>query len=565
MPNAYPPASHPHNHPWRDLIALFLFFWFFSAFVPLLLLLSGSPDWLALKRTAIASLLWLIVPLLFPRLTKPFCAVVGLLLWGCSLLAVGYVALYDLPLMKSAFFVIFESSPTEAGEFFRQMFTWKIPALIALYSLVSWYLWRCLHPVWLPKKVVSLFSIITLLAIFAPPFFRYGLMPRATSEVIDRLERNAFWDVAINYTRHTLQLQQLQRLNAAGTQVADLVDATGNAPRTLVLVIGESTSKSRMSLYGYARPTTPHLRARAEAGELAVFTNAVAPAEATVHVLSLALNFADSQHPELLFERPSLIRLMQQAGYKTFWIENQAPGFQDSLQTAYAQQADTAQFLNLNNRWRGDTTTSLDENVLPAFQTALANPAPRKFIVVHLMGAHSKFDQRYPTNFAHFSGEQGTPAGLTAGALATYNAYDNAVLYDDFVLDSLIGELAQSGEDGFLLYFSDHGEEVYDTPPHDRLGRNVGEMTRNALEVPFLLWRSPGWQRAHPLDLHRALDRPFSTEDLIYTVSDLAGLSYAGFAPERSIVNPAFVPRPRWVGYPGAILDFDRHFGAAVR
>lgn len=34
-------------------------------------------------------------------------------------------------------------------------------------------------------------------------------------------------------------------------------DESGNEPRTLVLVIGESTQRGRMSLYGYPRETTP--------------------------------------------------------------------------------------------------------------------------------------------------------------------------------------------------------------------------------------------------------------------------------------------------------------------
>lgn len=35
-----------------------------------------------------------------------------------------------------------------------------------------------------------------------------------------------------------------------------------NQPNTLVLVIGESTNRNRMSLYGYNRETTPILDAK---------------------------------------------------------------------------------------------------------------------------------------------------------------------------------------------------------------------------------------------------------------------------------------------------------------
>jgi hypothetical protein len=56
------------------------------------------------------------------------------------------------------------------------------------------------------------------------------------------------------------------------------------------------------------RATTPYLAARAATGELDVFDDTAAPAVYTLNVLRLALNFSDSQHPELLLERPSLDR-----------------------------------------------------------------------------------------------------------------------------------------------------------------------------------------------------------------------------------------------------------------
>jgi heptose-I-phosphate ethanolaminephosphotransferase len=39
----------------------------------------------------------------------------------------------------------------------------------------------------------------------------------------------------------------------------NLKDTMANQPATLVLVIGESTNRQRMSLYGYPRETTPEL------------------------------------------------------------------------------------------------------------------------------------------------------------------------------------------------------------------------------------------------------------------------------------------------------------------
>ncbi|WP_438883943.1 sulfatase-like hydrolase/transferase, partial [Bacillus cereus group sp. BC317] len=71
------------------------------------------------------------------------------------------------------------------------------------------------------------------------------------------------------------------------------------------------------------------------------------------------------------------------------------------------------------------------------------------------------------------------PPGLSSDGLESYNDYDNANLYNDYVVASLIKDYKATDPNGFLLYFSDHGEEVYDTPPHKTQGRNEDSPTRH--------------------------------------------------------------------------------------
>ncbi|MBR7514039.1 sulfatase-like hydrolase/transferase, partial [Mycobacterium tuberculosis] len=55
----------------------------------------------------------------------------------------------------------------------------------------------------------------------------------------------------------------------------NLKAADADKPSTLVLVIGESTNRQRMSLYGYGRETTPELDKLKD--QLAVFDNVITP------------------------------------------------------------------------------------------------------------------------------------------------------------------------------------------------------------------------------------------------------------------------------------------------
>lgn len=72
------------------------------------------------------------------------------------------------------------------------------------------------------------------------------------------------WQFLTGYYQYRQQLNSLTKLlneNNALPPLANFKDESGNEPRTLVLVIGESTQRGRMSLYGYPRETTPELDA----------------------------------------------------------------------------------------------------------------------------------------------------------------------------------------------------------------------------------------------------------------------------------------------------------------
>lgn len=230
-----------------------------------------------------------------------------------------------------------------------------------------------------------------------------------------------------------------------------------------------------------SRPITPRLDAlRKSDTNLIVFNDVY-----TIELLQQALTFADQQQPDRYLTQPSLMNMMKQAGYKTFWITNQQTTTKrNTMLTVFSQQTDRQFYLN---NQRTQSSRQYDDAVLTPFDEVLRDPADKKFIVVHLLGTHMKYLYRYPESYERFNDRKGIPATLSDPQAETYNSYDNAVLYNDFVVDSLIETFARHEPNGFLLYFSDHGEDVYETPPHNVLGRNEGAPTRAMYTVPFIL------------------------------------------------------------------------------
>nr|HBK6104345.1 phosphoethanolamine transferase CptA [Citrobacter freundii] len=487
---------------------------------------------------------------------------------AASLAALSYYVIYGQEFSQSVLYVMFETNANEASEYLSQYFSLKIVLIALAYTAVAILLWTRLRPVHIPSPWRYLVSFALLYGLILHPmtvntFIKHKPFEKTLNGLASRMEPAAPWQFISGYYQYRQQLTALNSLlneNNALPPLANFKDSSGDAPRTLVLVIGESTQRGRMSLYGYPRETTPELDALHKSDpNFTVFNNVVTSRPYTIEILQQALTFANEKNPDLYLTQPSLMNMMKQAGYKTFWITNQQTmTARNTMLTVFSKQTDKQFYMN---QQRTQSAREYDSNVLAPFKEVLADPAPKKFIIVHLLGTHIKYKFRYPDGQGKFDNNvDNVPAGLSDDELEAYNDYDSANVYNDHIIASLIKDYKATDPNGFLLYFSDHGEEVYDTPPHKTQGRNEDNPTRHMYTVPFLLWTSEKWQAAHPRDFSQDVNRKYSSSELIHTWSDLAGFTYDGFDPTRAITSPQFKETTRWIGNPykkNALIDYD--------
>ncbi|MFI3038951.1 phosphoethanolamine transferase CptA [Atlantibacter hermannii] len=561
-------AQVKRSFSWPALAWVLTYFWYFSSVLQIIILASGYSGTNGLRDSLLYSSLWLIPVLLFPGKTRVIAGAIGIVLWAVSACALAYYVIYGQEFSQSVLFVMFETNANEAGEYLSQYFSFKLLFILLAYTAGAIFLWFRLRPVYLSWPWRYGVCTLVLGGLIIYPLANNILIKHrsptdALSSLGSRMEPAAPWQIVNGYAQYRLQLNHLQGLLDKNRQLpplANLKDNNGDAPRTLVLVIGESTQRGRMSLYGYGRDTTPELKALRDSDpNLTVFNNVVTSRPYTIEILQQALTFANEQNPDRYLTQPSLMNMMKQAGYKTFWITNQQTmTARNTMLAVFSKQTDVQYYMN---QQRTQSAREYDTNVLAPFKTVLADPAPKKFIIVHLLGTHLKYKYRYPENWGKFDGQTTSlPTGLSEEQQEAYNDYDNANRFNDHVVSTLIKDFKQTSPNGFLLYFSDHGEEVYDTPPHDIQGRNEAQPTRPMYTIPFIVWTSPGWMASHPRDMRADADRKYSSAELIHTWSDLAGLSYDGYDPTRSIVNPAFKESTRWIGNPyqkNALRDYD--------
>lgn len=233
------------------------------------------------------------------------------------------------------------------------------------------------------------------------------------------------------------------------------------SPLTIVLVMGESLTPNHMSLYGYGRKTTPFLE------ELAgdpgfVHRKGYSAAGATRAALPMfyTLQYHPLDENRLRRQDSNLFRLAKQHGFRTWYLSAQNSNCLNGVDLDPIDVMITA-----------DTRPELFEREKDEGLLQLVREVPsggKNFIVVHQRNVHLP----YQANIEHRPAFQRFPTEELPFEDSTINAYDNAVLYADYLYQQLLQELRQKTDGPLYVFFtSDHGEKLGENGHwgHDRL------------------------------------------------------------------------------------------------
>ena len=205
----------------------------------------------------------------------------------------------------------------------------------------------------------------------------------------------------------------------------------------VVLAIGEAIRQKNLNLYGYTNNiTTPLLSKTANLHSL----NGIARLGSTLYALREILKKDDIK----------LTNITNSAGIDTSCFVNYTLYDNCSVKEI--------EYIPKNGAKR------LDEGVIPMLESNLKTyKNGHRFITLHLGGgAHGPiYSYRYPDSFQKFKPFCKNPDMLNQCTKEQrYNAYDNAILYQDYVIDKIIKTLENSNAPYVFIYVSDHGESL---------------------------------------------------------------------------------------------------------
>lgn len=350
-----------------------------------------------------------------------------------------------------------------------------------------------------------------------------------------------------------LAAKQVDRLLATSEHVS--VESCDFRSPQIVLIIGESYNRHRSQLYGYQRPTTPRQLQRMQDSTLVAFTDVVAPWNLTSfvfkHMFSLHCIGDDGEWCDsLLF--PQVFR---KAGYHVKFLTNQF------LPKSGEEVYDFSGGFFLNNPTlsralfdeRNSKLHRYDEGLLEDYDRMVAKKRyPHQLTIFHLMGQHVDYRARFPMK----TRRKFTPADYNRTDLSPQrqqiNAdYDNAVLYNDSVVDQIIRRF--ENENAIVIYVPDHGEECFNgsLPFYGRMhSADIDyRLAREEFEIPFWIWASDEYRMTHPYGwkaIQEYRHRPLMTDALPHTLLFLGGIHSNYYRKDYDVLNAEYnTKRPR--------------------
>jgi arylsulfatase A-like enzyme len=441
-----------------------------------------------------------------------------------------------------------------------------------LFALLAWC-WPRLVPARLAVFSFLFLGFVSLLLLFSPQLHEYAsillgaglatvsshfLTPRVRQ--FDPYRRRTLRAMLTVTAGVALGRYAWSRYSEAQAR-AKLPPVRGDEPNVLLIVL-DTVRAANLSLYGYPRPTTPHLERFAQQGVR--FEQALSTAPWTL--ASHATMFTGRYPHELSVDwwvpldatYPTLAEFLGQHGYLTagFVANTRYCSYEHGLDRGFAHYEDyplsaehiavssslvrylsTAPGLRELTRDREFPRRKSAAEINHTFLSWLARQEQRPFFAfLNYFDAHAPyvppppFDLRFgPRRASSWNRLAATQFIPPRELKAMVDGYDGALAYLDTHLDLLFAELERRGilENTLVLITSDHGEEFGE---HGLLDHG-NSLYLASVHVPLVI-RFPG-----RVPIGRAIRAPVSLRDLAATVMHMLNLQGESPFPGESLAR----------------------------
>lgn len=268
-----------------------------------------------------------------------------------------------------------------------------------------------------------------------------------------------------------------------------------------VLVIGESQNRAHMQAYNYHRATTPWLDSMKNDKNMLLFTKAYSCHTHTVPTLLYALTAKNQYNNIAVKNAVSVLEVAEAAGFETVWLSNQVKySAWDTPVTSIASEANQQKWIN-STLGESTNTDYFDGKLIEELEKIKITD--KMLIVMHLMGNHGSYEQRYPKAFEKYDGKN------------TIDKYDNSIIYNDYVMSQVYKRARKIPNFKGLVYCSDHADAIDKNLSHD-----AAQFDFDMTHIPLYIYLSDSYIRnnsAKYKSLEKQKNKLF-TNDLLFNL-----------------------------------------------
>jgi len=275
-----------------------------------------------------------------------------------------------------------------------------------------------------------------------------------------------------------------------------------NKKSVIVLVIGESARRQNFSLYGYKKNTNPLLSKTPnlfhfDATSCATYTTAgvkcILEHTSTDELYEILPNYLYRNNVEVIWRT-------------TNWGE-------PPIHIKNYQNTDA-----LMPNCKGDGC-KFDEVLLSGLkEQILASKKNKILIVLHTSTSHGPtYSKKYPPQFEVFKPVCNSVELGNCSQTDLINAYDNTIIYTDYILHQLIENLKELKEyNSAMLFVSDHGESLGEKNLYMH-GVPMSIAPKEQYEIPFIVWLSDSSKQLKP-------NKMLSQNNVFHSVLNFLGI-----------------------------------------
>lgn len=268
-----------------------------------------------------------------------------------------------------------------------------------------------------------------------------------------------------------------------------------------VLVIGELQNRAHMQAYNYHRATTPWLDSMKNDKNMLLFTKAYSCHTHTMPTLLYALTAKNQYNNIAVKNAVSVLEVAEAAGFETVWLSNQVKySAWDTPVTSIASEANQQKWIN-STLGESTNTDYFDGKLIEELEKIKITD--KMLIVMHLMGNHGSYEQRYPKAFEKYDGKN------------TIDKYDNSIIYNDYVMSQVYKRARKIPNFKGLVYCSDHADAIDKNLSHD-----AAQFDFDMTHIPLYIYLSDSYiqnNSAKYKSLEKQKNKLF-TNDLLFNL-----------------------------------------------